>query len=149
MLNVIFLVFLDVILVPELFKKLRETPWNNFHQVSPKSEPGCPSNLMLSHSYIEKNFQYFLCFWLLFWSLTCLESCGRLLGTISTKSRPNPIPGVRVISCYLMLRPQTVYIGICVKTQTPFKIIVWRTLLTGGFVNRGFYWQGGFLTEGY
>ena len=40
---------LAVILVPELFKKLRETPGNNFHQVSSKSDPGCPSNLMLSH----------------------------------------------------------------------------------------------------
>ena len=44
-----FFVFLAVILVPELFKKLRETPGNNFHQVSSKSDPGCPSNLMLSH----------------------------------------------------------------------------------------------------
>ena len=35
-------VFLAVILVPELFKKLRETPRNNFHQVSSKSDPGCP-----------------------------------------------------------------------------------------------------------
>ena len=42
--------FLAVILVPELFKKLRETPGNNFHQVSSKSNPGCPSNLMLSHN---------------------------------------------------------------------------------------------------
>ena len=38
-----FLLFLPVILHPELFKKLRETPGNNFHQVSYKSEPGCPS----------------------------------------------------------------------------------------------------------
>ena len=44
-----FFCFLAVILVSELFKKLRETPENNFHQVSSKSEPGCPSNLMLSH----------------------------------------------------------------------------------------------------
>ena len=35
--------FLAVILVPELFKKLRETPGNNFHLVSSKSESGCPS----------------------------------------------------------------------------------------------------------
>ena len=40
----------------------------------------------------------FDCFWLLFWSPSCLKSSGRLLGTISTKSRPNPSPGVRVIS---------------------------------------------------
>ena len=33
-----FFVFLAVILVPELFKKLRETPGNNFHQVSSKSD---------------------------------------------------------------------------------------------------------------
>ena len=31
------------IMVPELFRKLRETPGNNFHLVSSKSEPGCPS----------------------------------------------------------------------------------------------------------
>ena len=35
--------FLAVILVPELFRKLRETPGNNFHLVSSKSESGCPS----------------------------------------------------------------------------------------------------------
>ena len=40
----VFLLFLAVTLVPELFKKLRETPGNNFHQVSSKSDPGCPSN---------------------------------------------------------------------------------------------------------
>ena len=39
----VFLLFWPVILVPELLKKLRETPGNNFHQVSFKSEPGCPS----------------------------------------------------------------------------------------------------------
>ena len=35
--------FWAVILVPKLFRKLRETPGNNFHLVSSKSEPGCPS----------------------------------------------------------------------------------------------------------
>ena len=35
-------------------------------------------------------FLFFLGFWLLFWSLSCLESCGRLLGKIPTKSGPNP-----------------------------------------------------------
>ena len=35
--------FLLVILVPELFKKLRETPGNKFHQVSSKSDLGCLS----------------------------------------------------------------------------------------------------------
>ena len=34
-----FFVFLAVILVPELFEKLRETPGTNFHQVSSKSRP--------------------------------------------------------------------------------------------------------------
>ena len=38
-----FVVFLAVILVPELFKKLRETPGNNSHQVSSKSELMGPS----------------------------------------------------------------------------------------------------------
>ena len=45
-----FFVFLAVILVPELFKKLRETPGNNFHQVSCKSEelwPRISCDLML------------------------------------------------------------------------------------------------------
>ena len=37
------------ILVPELFKKHRETPGNNFRQDSSKSDHGCLSNLMLSH----------------------------------------------------------------------------------------------------
>ena len=37
-----FFVF-SVILVPELFKKVRETPGKNVHQVSSKSELGCPS----------------------------------------------------------------------------------------------------------
>ena len=32
----------------------------------------------------------FLCFWLIFWSTSCFKSSGRLLGTISTKFRPNP-----------------------------------------------------------
>ena len=35
-------------------------------------------------------FFFFLGFCLLFWSLSCLESCGRLLGKIPTKSGPNP-----------------------------------------------------------
>ena len=35
---------------------------------------------------------------LLFWSLSCLESCGRLLGCIPTKSRPKPRQGVRVMT---------------------------------------------------
>ena len=38
-----FLVFLAVILVPALFKKLRGTPGINFHQVSSKSELMGPS----------------------------------------------------------------------------------------------------------
>ena len=38
-----FLCFLGIILVPELFRKLRETPGMHSHLVSPKSEPGCPS----------------------------------------------------------------------------------------------------------
>ena len=33
--------FWAVILVPELFRKLRETPGNNFHLVSSNSKPGC------------------------------------------------------------------------------------------------------------
>ena len=41
-LNFIFM-FLAVILDPEVFKKLRESPENNFHEVSSKSEPGCQS----------------------------------------------------------------------------------------------------------
>ena len=41
-----FLLFWAVILVPELFQKLRETPGNNFHQVSSKSDKFRP---MLSH----------------------------------------------------------------------------------------------------
>ena len=35
--------FLVVILVPELFRKLRETPGNNLHLVSSKSKRGRPS----------------------------------------------------------------------------------------------------------
>ena len=35
--------FLAVILVPEPIKKVGDTGRNNFHQVSSKSEPGCPS----------------------------------------------------------------------------------------------------------
>ena len=42
-------VFWAVILVPELFKKLRETPGNNFHQVSSTSDKFRP---MLSHVII-------------------------------------------------------------------------------------------------
>ena len=34
---------MHAILVPELFRKLRETPGNNFHLVSSKSESGRPS----------------------------------------------------------------------------------------------------------
>ena len=43
----------------------------------------------------------FDCFWLLFWSRSCLKSSGRLLGTISTKFRANPTTGVQVISSNL------------------------------------------------
>ena len=43
----------------------------------------------------------FECFWLLFWSRSCLKSSGRLLGTISTKFRANPTTGVQVISSNL------------------------------------------------
>ena len=42
-LNFMFFVFLAVTLVPELFKQLRKTPGNNFHQVSCKSEQGKPN----------------------------------------------------------------------------------------------------------
>ena len=41
-----FFVLLAVILVPELFKKLRETPGNNFHQVSSKSDWFTPKFLI-------------------------------------------------------------------------------------------------------
>ena len=36
--------------------------------------------------------------WLLFWSPSCLNSCGRLLGKKSIKFRPNPSEGVRVMT---------------------------------------------------
>ena len=39
-----FFMFWAVILVPELFRKLRENPGNNFHPVSYKSERGCPTD---------------------------------------------------------------------------------------------------------
>ena len=45
----VFPMFLLVILVPELFRKLRETPGNNFHLVSSSSEPGCPSSVQKYH----------------------------------------------------------------------------------------------------
>ena len=41
--NCLFLLFLVVILVPELFRKLRETPGKNSHQVWSKSERSCTS----------------------------------------------------------------------------------------------------------
>ena len=41
--NLIFLMFLVVILVPELSRKLRETPGKNSHQVSSKSKRSCTS----------------------------------------------------------------------------------------------------------
>ena len=43
-------------------------------------------------------FLLFFGFWLLLWSLSCLESCGRLLGKIPTKSGPNPRWRVRVMT---------------------------------------------------
>ena len=43
-------------------------------------------------------FQCFCYFWLLFRSLSCLESCGRLVGAISTKFRPNPSSWDRVMT---------------------------------------------------
>ena len=46
-------VFWAVILVPELFKKLRETPGNNFHQVSCKSEE---FSHFLLNNFLIKNF---------------------------------------------------------------------------------------------
>ena len=47
----------------------------------------------------------FLFCWLLFWSLSCLKSSGRLLGTISTKFRANPrsyngFPTFSLVLCY-------------------------------------------------
>ena len=45
----VFVLFLAVILVPELFKKLRETPGNNFHQVSSKSDKFRPWKIRKSH----------------------------------------------------------------------------------------------------
>ena len=41
--NFSLLLFLPVTLVPEQFRKLLETPGNNFHLVSSKSKRGCPS----------------------------------------------------------------------------------------------------------
>ena len=40
---VLTVLVLTVILVPELFKKVRETPGKKIHQGSSKSELGCPS----------------------------------------------------------------------------------------------------------
>ena len=53
-----FFVFLAVILVPELFKKLRETPGNNFHQVSSKSDKFRPRILgNFYHIFPAKNLE--------------------------------------------------------------------------------------------
>ena len=41
---------------------------------------------------------FFCRFWLLFWSLGCLERSGRLVGKNSTKFRPNPATGVRAMT---------------------------------------------------
>ena len=97
--NFLFRVFcvFSVILVPELFRKVRETPGKKSHQVSYKSE-------VLGLSYDQKTenkFLYFLFslyFFLLFWSRSCLERSGRLLGKKSTKFRPNPRSWDRVMT---------------------------------------------------
>ena len=108
----VFLIFpvLAAIFVPELFRKLRETAGNKFHLVSSKSESGCPSydqkiKIKIWRScpplydlILNFDVQFFGCFWLLCWSPSCLESCGRLLGTISTKFRPNPSSWDRVMT---------------------------------------------------
>ena len=55
--------FLAVILVPELFRKLRETPGNNFHLVSSKSKRGCSSyDQKLKNSATENMFHCVLYF---------------------------------------------------------------------------------------
>ena len=53
--------------------------------------------LIYSYFYLKMSSNAFDCFWLLFWSRSCLKSSGRLLGTISTKFRANPTTGVQVI----------------------------------------------------
>ena len=161
--------FLPVILVPELFRKLRETPGKNSHQVWSKSVRSFMSydqkpifffeilnfnfsaltvwffnfwpqirilrvEILLGHisaclktsilkfrllwiySYFSLKMlsDAFYCFWLLFWSRSCLKSSGRLLGTISTKFRANPMSYDKksdVISCNLMLIKGTPQVG--------------------------------------
>ena len=49
MLNFSFLLFLGVMLFPQLFRMLREIPGNNFHLVSSESKRGCPSCDQTTH----------------------------------------------------------------------------------------------------
>ena len=61
-----------------------ESPLQNLDYVTP-----CIFWIM-SYFSLNKLSDVFDCFWLLFWSRSCLKSSGRLLGSISTKFRANP-----------------------------------------------------------
>ena len=60
----------------------------------------------------------FSAFWLKFRSLSCLESCGRLLGSISTKFRPYTSDWFRVMTKKLKkLKNGKKYLHLSVKTK--------------------------------
>ena len=50
-----FFLFLLVILVPELSRKLRATPGHDFHLISSKARRGCPSYSTLNGRTREKH----------------------------------------------------------------------------------------------
>ena len=59
--------FLVVILVPELFRKLWETPGKNSHQVSSKSERSCTSyDQQTKEVELNSVFRFFVLFCLVF-----------------------------------------------------------------------------------
>ena len=85
--------FLPVPQVPEPVRKLRETHRKNSHQFRSKSVRSSMSYDQKTKNIISLKMlsDVFDCFWLLFWSPSCLKSSGILLGSISTKFRTNPM----------------------------------------------------------
>ena len=72
-------------------------------------------------AFFFRNFEFhFFWFWLLACSRSCLESCERLIGQISTKWRPNPSDPVRA-----MFKKPT-------KLGKP--ILRWNKIVPGGLI---------------
>ena len=107
----LFYMFLAVILVPELFRKLRETPGKNSHQVWSKSEIGCTSyDQKTKHkSFLDFDFPLF-------------SPLGHVFHHVLPQIR---ILHVQILPGHTSKRlatsnmRKTVCVGMCIKTKNP------------------------------